>query len=122
MGNKADKSKSVDEEDDGDSEDKKLLLSIMSGFKEQSTIITSLFNYLDKVFSLDKEIPNAVVEYSDLSQMLERGIILCENQFLREVMGKRIKDIVLLLHSRSAGQGSSKPGDLSRQNSCQLSF
>jgi len=50
LGNKAEKAKSVnDEEDDGDSDDKKVLIGVNQGFKEQADIINSLFNLINLV-------------------------------------------------------------------------
>ena len=39
LGNKAEKRKGSEDDDDGDSDDKNLLLSLMSGFREEADII-----------------------------------------------------------------------------------
>ena len=101
LGNKAEKAKAVDDDDDGDSEEKKLLLSITSGFKEQSEIAQQLFDFITEVFRLDAETPLVIVNYHYLSSMLERGMILTENQFLRKSMSERIKDILKELHTKT---------------------
>ena len=90
LGNKAEKAKAVDDEDDGDSEDKKTLLSMNTGFKEQAEIINYLFNVVNWVFSIDLETPTVIINYPNLTQMLERGLMLSENHYLRENMSKRI--------------------------------
>jgi len=99
LGNKAEKAKAVDDEDDGDSEDKKLLLSITASFKEQSEIVQHLFDFISEVFSIDPETPLVIVNYPGLSSMLERGMIITENQFLRKSVGERIKDILKVVHT-----------------------
>lgn len=90
LGNKAEKAKAVDDEDDGDSEDKKTLLAMNTGFKEQAEIINYLFNVVNWVFSIDLETPTVIINYPNLTQMLERGLMLSENHYLRENMSKRI--------------------------------
>lgn len=42
-----------------------------------------------------------IVNYPNLSQMLERGMILSENHNLRDNMSKRINEILLALHETS---------------------
>ena len=101
LGNKAEKAKAVDDDDDGDSEEKKLLLSITSGFKEQSEIAQQLFDFITEVFRLDAETPLVIVNYPYLSSMLERGMILTENQFLRKSMSERIKAMGISVLPRS---------------------
>ena len=90
LGNKAEKTKALDDEDDGDTDDKQVLLAINVGFKEQADIINYLFNLINLVFSIDPETPTVIITYPNLSQMLERGMMLSENHYLRENMSKRI--------------------------------
>lgn len=61
-----------------------------TGFKEQADIINYLFNVVHWVFSIDPETPTVIINYPNLSQMLERGLMLSENNYLRENMSKRI--------------------------------
>ena len=78
-----------------------------------------LFNFINEVFSLDVQTPTVIVNFPELSGMLERGMILSENQYLRNSMSERIKNILLALHSSSqtlaAGDNQamiSSPNDL----------
>ena len=89
------------DEDDGDSEDKKTLLAITSAFRQQADIVQQLFNFINEVFSLDVLTPTVIVNFPELGGMLERGMILSENQYLRSSMSERIKNILLALHSSS---------------------
>ena len=50
------------------------------------------------------ESPTVIMNYPDLVPMLERGMITCENQFLRENMCKRIKDILQIFYSQSSSE------------------
>jgi hypothetical protein len=109
LGNKAEKAKAVDDDDDGDSEDKKLLLSITASFREQSEIVQHLFDFISEVFSIDAETPLVIVNYPGLSSMLERGMILTENQFLRKSVGERIKDILKEVHTKTPRAANTEP-------------
>lgn len=104
LGNKAEKRKGSEDDDDGDSDDKNLLLSLMSGFREEADIIQHLFDFVDSVMTSHPESPTVIMNYPDLVPMLERGMITCENQFLRENMCKRIKDILQIFYSQSSSE------------------
>lgn len=78
-GNRAEKGKGNEDDDDGDSEDKKLLVSLMKGFREQADIVHDLFDFVDSVITISPETPSVIMKYPDLEGMLERGMILCEN-------------------------------------------
>ena len=89
LGNKVEKQKAAQDDDDGDSDDKKVLQGINSGFKEQAEIVLQLFNLINVIFTIDPETPTVIVNYPRLDEMLEQGL-LSENRQLRENMGKRI--------------------------------
>lgn len=97
LGNKAEKAKQVDDDDDGDSEDKKLHTTITTGFREQAEIVNFLFKVIQSVSATDADTPNVIVNYPDLGSMLERGMMLSENWYVRESMSKLIIDILLNL-------------------------
>jgi len=59
--NKPDKNKSVEEDDDGDSEDKKQLLGIMNNCREQADIVSHLFNFVEDVSNSDAETPTVIM-------------------------------------------------------------
>ena len=62
------------------------------------------------MFTVDPETPSVIVNYPNLSQMLERGMMLNENRYLRENMSKRIQYILINLHttaSQSAAEAAS---------------
>ena len=58
-----------------------------------------LFDFIDEVFSFDPEGPLVVMQYPELGDMLERGMILSENANLRDSFSRRMRKVLLLLHS-----------------------
>ena len=54
------------------------------------------------MFTVDPETPAVIVQYPNLSQMLERGMMLSENRYLRENMSKRIQYILINLHTTAS--------------------
>ena len=77
-----------------------------------------LFNFINEVFSLDMETPTVIVNFPELSGMLERGMILSENQYLRNSMSERIKNILLALHSSSQTSAMGEAMIASPNDSC----
>ena len=102
-----------DDEDDGDSEEKKKRDQLLVSFKEQADIVKNLFNFLNEVFSRsDREtLPTVIMGYPQLSQMLERGMILTENFYLRRSMSDRIRDILLAVHDQDNIEESKSTGN-----------
>lgn len=100
-GNKGDKSKNAgnDDEDGGDSDDKKTLMKILGDFRDQQDIVLSLFNLINEVFTVDEETPSVIVSYPQLSGLLERGMVRSESWLIRQTINERIKDILLVLHN-----------------------
>jgi len=98
QGNKAEKTKHTDEDDDGDSDDKNQFLAIIASFKEQADILHHLFDFIDEVLNFDPEVPLVVMQYTAVGEMMERGMILSENWCLRDNFCKRMREILLLLH------------------------
>ena len=101
MGNKAEKGKSMQDDDDDEMEEKKVLQTVLQGFKEQADIVSLLFKMVNQIFMIDQETLMVVVGYPNLSQMLERGMVLSENHLLRENMSKRVNEILLELHENA---------------------
>ena len=125
LGNKAEKQKALDDEDDGDSDDKKVLLGINLGFKEQAEIVNQLFNLINLVFTVDPETPSVIVNYPSLSQMLERGMMLSENRYLRENMSKRIQYILINMHttaSQSAAEAAASAASVPASDGSVICF
>lgn len=69
----------ADEDDDGDSEDKKQYLSIIKDFKEQAIVLQQLFDFIEETLRLDSDVPHTMLKYSGLDDLLERGMVLSEN-------------------------------------------
>ena len=79
LGNKVEKAKALNDEDDEDSEEKKKLVALTRSFNEQSDIVMQLFNFVRELCVFEEDSTRVIIEYPELSQMLQRGMILSEN-------------------------------------------
>ena len=94
-GNKADQKKNDDQDNDVDSDDKKLHQNILKQFEEQARVIIGLFHVLNIVVRRDIATFDLVVEkHSSIYNILRKGILQSENYLMRQCIANRVKELL----------------------------
>ncbi len=91
------KQANADEDEDHESSEYNQMQQILKQFIEQSSIIQSLFRFLQiAIFSHEKSAATIITRYENLYELLYKSTIAVENFQIRSEVLKRIKEIVLL--------------------------
>ena len=65
----------MDDDDDQNSQDNKLLAQIKNKFYEQSILVNQLFNFVGMLSKKENLADKIIVEYPDMGAMLARGML-----------------------------------------------
>ena len=94
-GNKADSKKNEDQDNDVDSDDKKLQQSMLKQFQEQASVVSALFNFLNLVAHKDlATLEQVVTKHASIENILRKGILQSENILIRQGVANRIQELL----------------------------